>query len=81
MNKKNARRARKNEDVKFERHIALGTGVIAKKIIPVIEASGGRVLVRKGVRRILLEGDSVAGVEMANGDKIWAPVVPAASSE
>merc|ERR1719247_289251 len=55
-----------------------GTGMIAKRIIPVIEASGGRVLVRRAVRRILIESCSVAGVEMANGDKIWAPVVIAA---
>ena len=53
--------------------------MIAKRIIPVIEASGGRVLVRRAVRRILIESCSVAGVEMANGDKIWAPVVPSAS--
>ena len=48
-----------------------GSGIIAKKIIPVIEKAGGRVLVGKKVNSILqdLNGD-VFGVEMENGDRI-----------
>lgn len=48
-----------------------GSGIIAKKIIPVIEKAGGRVLVGKKVNSILqdLNGD-VFGVEMESGDRI-----------
>ena len=49
-----------------------GSGIIAKKIIPVIEKSGGRVLVGQGVREILIENNNICGVEMKNGNKIYA---------
>jgi len=52
-----------------------GATAIAKGIIPVIERAGGRVLVRKGVKRILVEDSAVQGVEMDNGDQIFAPKV------
>jgi all-trans-retinol 13,14-reductase len=56
-----------------------GTGIIAKKIIPVIEKSGGRVLVNKKVKRILQDLNGVTfGVEMENGDKIRAKNVVSA---
>jgi all-trans-retinol 13,14-reductase len=49
-----------------------GTSEIANKIIPVIESSGGRVLVRKAVKKILVENNKAVGVEMSNGDIIKA---------
>jgi len=47
-----------------------GTSEIAKKIIPTIENSGGRVLVGKKVSKIVVEDEKVLGVEMENGDII-----------
>ena len=52
-----------------------GTSIIPKKIISFIEKSGGRVLVGKKVKKILIENNKVNGVEMENGDKIKAPIV------
>ena len=49
-----------------------GTSNIPKKIIPVIEEAGGRVLVSKAVKRVLIENQKAYGVEMENGDKIYA---------
>ncbi len=47
-----------------------GASQIAKHIIPVIEASGGAVLVNAEVEQILLRKNSVVGVKMRNGDEI-----------
>jgi all-trans-retinol 13,14-reductase len=47
-----------------------GPGNIVKQIIPTIVRSGGRVLVRKAVKRILLNGNKVTGVLMENDDVI-----------
>jgi len=52
-----------------------GCNVFANKIIPVIEKSGGRVLVRKAVNKILVNGNTAYGVEMKNGDIITAKMV------
>eukprot|EP00927_Polykrikos_kofoidii_P043216 TRINITY_DN37276_c0_g1_i1.p1 TRINITY_DN37276_c0_g1~~TRINITY_DN37276_c0_g1_i1.p1 ORF type:complete len:646 (-),score=89.29 TRINITY_DN37276_c0_g1_i1:138-2006(-) len=52
-----------------------GSVEIARKMIPTIERTGGRVLVRKGVEQILVEGGRAAGVVMENGNTIRAPVV------
>lgn len=49
-----------------------GTGVIPRSIIPVIEKSGGRVLVGKGVKSIIIVDNNAIGVEMENGDRIFA---------
>ena len=53
-----------------------GPSVIAKKIIPTIEKSGGRVLVGKKVKRVIVvfhNGcDRAVGVEMENGDRIYS---------
>ncbi len=49
-----------------------GTSVISKSIIPVIEKSGGRVLVGKAVKNIIIENNVAIGVEMENRDKIYA---------
>lgn len=52
-----------------------GSSKIANSIIPVIERTGGRVLVRKGVKTILIKNGKAYGVEMENGDKIYAPKI------
>ena len=52
-----------------------GPGIIAKKIIPVIERHGGRVLVGKKVKEILRDEEGIKGVEMENGDKIYSKKV------
>ena len=52
-----------------------GCNVIANNIIPIIEKSGGRVLVRKRVKRILVNNNKAYGVEMINGDIINSKMV------
>ena len=52
-----------------------GPGEIAKEIIPVIEKTGGRVLVGKGVKEILIKNNRAIGVEIENGDKIFANTI------
>ena len=47
-----------------------GSWNIASSIIPQIQKSGGEVFTYARVRRILLEGKQVAGVEMADGHRI-----------
>ena len=51
-----------------------GSSQIAKKIIPTITNSGGAVLVGKKVQKILINTykNSAFGVEMENGDRIFA---------
>ena len=49
-----------------------GPSTITKNIIPIIENSGGRVLVGKSVQEILIENNKAIGVEMENGDKIYS---------
>ena len=54
-----------------------GTSVFAREMVPIIEQSGGRVLVRKKVSRILLDSSNTKaiGIEMENGIKIYAPQI------
>jgi all-trans-retinol 13,14-reductase len=52
-----------------------GSSMIAKNILPTIEKNGGRVLVRKGVKEILIANNKAVGVEMVNGDQIYAPTI------
>jgi all-trans-retinol 13,14-reductase len=52
-----------------------GSARIAESIVPVIEASGGRVLVRAEVEEILVEDGCATGVRMADGAFIEAPIV------
>lgn len=55
-----------------------GSVEIARKMIPTIERTGGRVLVRKGVDRIIVENGKACGVLMENGDEIRAPRIVSA---
>ncbi|MCH8498849.1 MAG: NAD(P)/FAD-dependent oxidoreductase [Marinobacter sp.] len=52
-----------------------GASEIAKTIIPVIQQSGGDVLTYADVTDILLEKGRAAGVRMADGHEIRAPLV------
>ena len=55
-----------------------GASEIAFNMIPIIEAAGGKVLVRANVMRILYDGDKVTGVKLRKGTEqheIHAPVV------
>ena len=52
-----------------------GAGSIAKTVIPVIEAAGGKVLFSAEVKQILVEGNTAVGVEMADGSKIKAKTI------
>ncbi len=49
-----------------------GSSRIAETIIPVIEKSGGRVLVKADVKEIIVQNGIATGVKMANGDFIAA---------
>ncbi len=56
-----------------------GASQIARHIIPVIEASGGAVLVNAEVDNVLLQRGRVCGVRMRNGDELsCAQVISAA---
>jgi hypothetical protein len=52
-----------------------GASRIAATIVPVIEDTGGRVFTSAEVREILVEGDRAAGVRLADGKELKAPVV------
>ncbi len=52
-----------------------GSSQIAATIAPVIEKSGGKILVRADVREILVDGNKAVGVRLANGDEIKAKKV------
>jgi all-trans-retinol 13,14-reductase len=61
-----------------------GTSVIAKRIIPIIESTGGKVLVAKKVKSIIIDNSSgepiATGIEMINGHKIYAKTIISACS-
>jgi all-trans-retinol 13,14-reductase len=52
-----------------------GSSRIAAAAVPVIEAAGGRVMVAAEVERVHVEGGRAAGVRMADGTVVRAPVV------
>lgn len=55
-----------------------GCSVLAEKIIPTIEKNGGAVLVRKRVRKIMLDPKNqnrAIGVQMENGDELLASTI------
>jgi all-trans-retinol 13,14-reductase len=56
-----------------------GASQIAKHIIPIIEASGGAVLVDAEVEQILIERGRAVGVRMHNGDALHCPQVISAT--
>ena len=56
-----------------------GSGTIAKNIIPIIESTGGAVLVRKAVKNILIENGIAVGVKMENNIEIRAKNIVSAA--
>ena len=52
-----------------------GAGQIAATVVPVIEAAGGAVLIGAEAHEILVQGGRAAGVRMADGRELRAPVV------
>jgi all-trans-retinol 13,14-reductase len=52
-----------------------GAGAIAEKIAPIIERSGGRILVMAGVKEVIIRRNKAIGVRLDNGDEISAKVV------
>src|SRR5262249_20597694 len=52
-----------------------GSESIAESIIPLIEASGGQVLIKAEVAEILVEKGRAVGVRLVNGDRIEAKTV------
>ncbi|MEX1364527.1 MAG: NAD(P)/FAD-dependent oxidoreductase [Nannocystaceae bacterium] len=52
-----------------------GSARIAETIIPRLEAAGGAAFTNAPVQELLMEGGSVAGVRMADGREIRAPLV------
>jgi all-trans-retinol 13,14-reductase len=52
-----------------------GGQVIAANLLDVVRSHGGAVRTRARVERILLEGGRAAGVRLANGEELRAPVV------
>lgn len=51
---------------------------LAREMIPTIERTGGRVLVRKAVKQIMIENGRAVGVVMENGDEIRSRYVVSA---
>jgi all-trans-retinol 13,14-reductase len=49
-----------------------GSSSIPKSLINVIEANGGKIAIKAGVKNIILEKNKAVGVEMENGDVIKA---------
>lgn len=56
-----------------------GAGMIARQILPVIEASGGAVLVQAEVDQILIERGRAVGVRMLDGEELRCPQIISAA--
>lgn len=52
-----------------------GAGSIAKTIVPVIEEKGGVALFSAEVKEIIVKNNKAIGVEMADGQKIYAKLI------
>ena len=52
-----------------------GLPEIIKNIIPVIESSGGRVLVNQGVKNIIFKNGKAIGIKTENNDKIYSNII------
>ena len=57
-------------------HFAMGgTGAVIQGLVNLIEGAGGEMRYNAGVKRILLDGRKVTGVELENGDTLDADIV------
>jgi all-trans-retinol 13,14-reductase len=52
-----------------------GSGQIAEKLIPVIESTGGKCLVKAMVNKILIKNNKAYGVKTSKGQEIYADIV------
>ena len=52
-----------------------GTGAVPEAYCRIIEESGGKVMTRKGVNKIIVESGRVKGVELSNGEILDADLV------
>lgn len=52
-----------------------GAGSLARTVIPVIEASGGLVLLMAEVKQVVVKNNTAVGVEMADGKSIFAKYI------
>jgi phytoene dehydrogenase-like protein len=57
------------------KHPKGGSGMLTQAMARSLEAAGGRVAIDAPVRRILVQGGKVAGVETADGTRYTAPLV------
>ncbi len=52
-----------------------GAAAIHNSLTEVIESKGGTIAVKADVKRIIIENNKAIGVEMENGDKLYAPSI------
>ncbi len=52
-----------------------GVGTIAKKLVKGLHTHGGEIRYQSRVKEILLNGNRVIGIELANGEQIHSPIV------
>lgn len=52
-----------------------GAAALAAGVVPLVEETGGQVVVGAEVERILVEGERAVGVRLADGEELRAPVV------
>ena len=52
-----------------------GSGMMVETIAPVIEKSGGQILIKADVKEIIVKNGKAVGVRLANGDEVLAPMV------
>ncbi len=52
-----------------------GPAQIPECVIPIIEGAGGQLAVSSRVQQFIVEGNTVKGVELTSGEKLYAPVI------
>lgn len=52
-----------------------GASSIHKTLINVIEENGGKIAIKASVKKIIIENNKAVGVEMDNGDKLFAKTI------
>ncbi len=52
-----------------------GVGVIAEKLVKGLERHGGQIRYQSKAKRIILEGEKAIGVELKDGEKIYAQTI------
>ena len=52
-----------------------GASSIHKNLTKVLEENGGKIAIKADVKNIIIEGNKAIGVEMQNGDKLYASII------